>query len=146
MSFLAFSFHWMCSLYVWRKFPWNAGWNSPNLVEIAPNHIACEKEHSITYSWDHRGRHAVVCDWSKVPTNQNQFVWFKSRWENCVLKHACTSYMPVWMNFPQATHHHQDGSCFCSCFSVCRLDCDGGLEHPLLSLALSHFVFWIFLQ
>ena len=41
--FSAFSFHWVCSLYVWMTFPWDAEWNSPNLVKIALNHIACCK-------------------------------------------------------------------------------------------------------
>ena len=69
--------------------------------------IASEKEKkSITYSWNHMDSHAlnsVVRDWSKVPTNQNQFVLVGSRWQNRVLKRACTSYVPVWTNSRHTT-------------------------------------------
>ena len=42
-SFLAFSFHCVCSLYVWMKFARDAGRSSPNVVEIPPNHIHQKK-------------------------------------------------------------------------------------------------------
>ena len=45
------SFHWVCSLYVWMKSPWDAGWNppappppSPHLIEISTSRIAYERE------------------------------------------------------------------------------------------------------
>ena len=38
-----------------------------------------------------------------MSTNQNQFVLDESKWQYCVSKRACTSYVPVWTNVPHAT-------------------------------------------
>ena len=97
MSFLAFSFHCVCSLYVWMKFP-HHGRNFPKLHTsekecFFPLHI-----HEINM-----GSCIFVCDWLNVSTNHNELVLVEPGWQNRISKRACESNILVWTKFYQCT-------------------------------------------
>ena len=105
MSFFSLSLRWVCSflrldevpLRCRTKFP-HPGRNCPKSKRIGKRKFDWIFMRSQGYSCC-----KLVCYWSRVSTNQYQFVLVESRWQNRVSKRACTSYIPVWMNFPHTT-------------------------------------------